>query len=94
MEYAEYKKKEAIDDLIRLKNWINSMIITCSNREIMDKQTHRNINKLYRVCSPIVEVEGMKELSKQKSEGKKFPSDEDIDKMIEDIKKEEGYGKD
>ena len=88
---SEYKKTQSIDDLKRIQKSIGTLISVSSERLVMDIETHSNINGLYSMVMDVLHYELDKELSKQKSEGKEFISADDVDKMINEILKEENY---
>lgn len=84
----EYNKYRAIDDLNRIKHYIDGMIRLCNHPRKLDNDTKQKIIDMTDFVTGIVGNEFDKELKKQKKEGKQFLSDEDIDQIFKNIELE------
>ena len=85
----ELSKGDILDKLERSKLQINRLINVLDSLEHLDNQTKKNILLLSEKVTGISDLEMDKELKRQKESGKKFLSDEDIDNIIDKVKREE-----
>ncbi len=86
----EYKKSNAIEDLNEIKIVADRLIRLFEKRKNMDNGSKQNIILIKETVSNIYSQELAKELTKQKKEGKQFLSDDDVDRIVDDILREEG----
>ena len=95
MEFSEeyiknYGVDKIVEDLNRMKKSLDSLILIYSKRKKLDIETKKNIFSMYFSFHEIQDIEINKELSKQHSEGKEFLSADEIDEIVEKVKKENG----
>lgn len=81
----EVRKENTIDDLKRIKKYADSLIKIYQQKDKLDYITKQNIITLFEKVEKIYGVEIDKELAYQKSIGKKFLSDDEIDKIIKNV---------
>jgi hypothetical protein len=81
----EFDKYTAINDLNRIKYYIDRMLKLCNHPRQLDDETKQNIIDMSDFVIGIINDEFDKELKKQKKEGKQFLSNEDIDQIFKNV---------
>jgi hypothetical protein len=82
---SDYTKTMAIDELLSIQDRLDKFINVVNNRDHMDNNTKLKIRDLYNKFMLIYDHEMDKELKKQKNEGKKFLTDDEIDNVINNV---------
>ena len=87
----EIKKQNILDDLKRIENHVSTLHNMIEKSQYLDDETKQNILELKETSHQIYNQEMDKELERQKKDGKEFLSDNDVDDLIDKIKREEGF---
>jgi len=83
--FKEVKKEHVVDRLDSIIFMSNSLKKTITNSKKLDVQTKKKVYSLYLKMVKVFDEEILKELKRQKKDGKQFISDEAIDDLVKEI---------
>ena len=87
------KKEIALKSLEDVSRRLAGIITIMRNRDVMDADTVKNIGRFEKSYRNFANIELYKKKKKKKAEGKKFLTDDEIDKLVDKIIKEEQIDK-